>query len=235
MITRSLSLAIQSRVQNGALLNQPPSIIRDGNTVAWYDSSLLSSITKDGSNIVSRVNDKLGSGHDLKYGGFGWNAVDGFTFNGTTQYGKTDPFVFVQPEKIYIVVKFPIANISKYALDGNSLVSGGIQRDWFNSDHDTRLVAGANTTRKLDLLNNTWGILTVLFNGTNSILRINTVSASVENAGVNNMGGITIGCSGAGTMFANMCFKEAIFRKVVDTAPNELLIYNYLAKKYSIV
>ena len=83
-------------------------IINDGSTVAWFLSDEPTTITLDVADRVSRWNDYLGSGHDLIQGVGAdqplWSA-NGILFDGVTEYMKTAPFAYVQPEMIYMVIK----------------------------------------------------------------------------------------------------------------------------------
>src|ERR1035437_7652790 len=89
-----------------AVASSYPSILTDGNTVAWYDFNQASTITKDASNNVSRWNDYLGSGHDLIQATTAnkpvWSA-NGILSDGVTKIMKTATFTYNQPEFIYIV------------------------------------------------------------------------------------------------------------------------------------
>src|ERR1035437_6234377 len=99
-----------------------PTVLTDGNTVAWYDFNQLSTVTKDGgTGEVSRWNDYLGSGHDLLQSVATrypiWSS-DGITFDGSNDYMRAVDFTLNQPEFIYIVFKNVSWSGTHYIFDG---------------------------------------------------------------------------------------------------------------------
>jgi len=214
-----------------------PPILLDGNTVAWYDSQLLSTITKDGSDFVSRWNDRLGSGHDLIQA-LGtnqpkWIDVDGVLFDAVDNYMKTVAFTFVQPEMIYIVCKQITWTVNNTITDGDIGQTGRILQRLVTPSLSA--TAGTYSTDNNNLSLNTFGIIRVLFDGASSKIQINETTPIAENLGTANMGGFTLGKYGTGDVaFAHMQVKEIILRKVADGAVDEQNIYNYLANKYEI-
>lgn len=215
-----------------------PSVLLDGNTVAWYNSQLLSTITKDGSDFVSRWNDRLGSGHDLiQSTGTNqpkWFSVNGVLFDGIDNFMKTSPFTFDQPEMIYIVLKQVTWTLGDYILDGISDNRGAIFQS--ATTPGLKSFAGAASGQNNNLVLNTFGIVRILFNGASSKLQINETTATTGNLGSNNMGGILIGSIGSGaSSWGNIQAKEAIYRKVADGTSDEQNIYNYLKNKYGIL
>jgi len=224
-------------VRSATLLNQPPAILKDGNTVAWYDSSNIATVIKDGSNFVSRWNDKLGSGHDLIQATGAsqplWGA-SGITFDGINDYLKTTSFTFNQPEFMYLVLKMPIWRHNSFIMDGYINNTGALY-EYTTSPNIESYVGNAPALGNSNLIPGAFGIIRFLLYGVNSKLKINKTAATTGNPGVNNMSGITIGCAGNTSAFANIVVKEMIFRKVSDTVTNEGIIYNYLEKKYAIL
>jgi hypothetical protein len=213
-----------------------PVVIGDGNTVTFYDSQLLSTITKDGSNFVSRWNDRLLSGHDLfqSTGSFQplWS-VDGILFDGIDNCMKATAFTLIQPEFIYMVVKQVTWTKYDYFFDGNTADSGIVYQ---GEGITPRINAGAGLYLgdNANLVLNTWGILRVLFNGASSKLIVNATTPTTGNCGTGNMGGFTLGSRAVGLYYSNIHVKEIIIRKIADTSGDETAIYNYLAAKYGI-
>jgi len=213
-------------VQQGTNLSYPL-ILKDGNTVAWYDSTDLSTITKDGSNIVSRVNDKLKSGHDLVEGACSLGEY-GFTFNGINQYMKALTFPLVQPTVIYLVLR-DIGHTGRI-VDGNTNAGGLVA--FGAGTYITATSAGA-TLSEYGLTK--WSIIRATFNAANSLIKINEIKTitGAGNAGTRSMNGITFSRYNEGnTAFGSFAFKEAIFRKSADSEIDQAIIYNYLKKKY---
>ena len=212
-----------------------PPILLDGNTVAWYDSQLLSTITKDGSDFVSVWADRLGSGHDLLQA-VGANqplwSSNGILFDGVSEMMQTLTFTLNQPEFIYIVFKQVTWNLLDVVFDGFTNVSGRMAQR--TSPTELNVYAGINSSDAGGLAINTLGIVRVLFNEASSKFIINDGTIISGDFGSLNMSGFTIGSKGDGSSFSNIEVKEIIIRKVADGATDEANIYNYLSKKYGI-
>lgn len=215
-----------------------PTVLKDGNTVAWYDSQLLSTITKDESDFVSRWNDRLGSGRDLLQAVGAnqpkWVATDGILFDGISQFMKVSAFTFNQPEMIYIVFRQCTWSALDRVFDGDSDASGLFYQ--VGTTPELKIFAGtAGVPNNNNLSLNTFGIVRILFNGLSSKLIINQTTPTTGDAGSANMGGFTLATLGsASAQFGNIQVKEIILRKVADGATDETAIYNYLSKKYGI-
>lgn len=231
-IKTGIGVGVQVRI--GANVNQPPAILRDGNTVAWYDSKDLSTITKDGSGFVSRWNDKLGSGHDLiQATGVSQPAlgIDGLIFDGVNDYMQTQPFTFNQPEFAYLVLKQVTWKPEAVILDG--LGSNLMVMTQWNPANNLLIYNDALINYWFNVIES-FVIIRVLINGENSKIRVNDLTEATAPLSLKNMAGIGFGYS-AGYSYANIIIKEAIFRNVSETALNEIVIYNFLKKKYNIV
>lgn len=214
------------------------SVLNDGNTVAWYDGSELSTITKDvTTSEVSRWKDKLLSGRDLlqsvatKYPIY---SSDGILFDGSNDYMKAAGFTFIQPEFIYIVVKQLTWTLNDIFFDGNTTVTGMI-RDRTGTPK-IEAYAGAYSADNSDLALNTWKIIRCLFNGASSKLQVGESAAITGSFGAQNMNGFTLGANGNTTQgWANIQVKEVILRKIADEEKDEKIIYNYLKNKYNLL
>jgi len=211
-----------------------PLVLSDGNTVAWYMADDLSTVTKDGSNLVSRWNDKLGSGRNLiQATGTNqplWVTPDSILFDGIDNYLKTTTFTYNQPEMIYAVIKQVTWTLNDRILDGFTNGAGELRQS--ASTPGIRILAPTAMTSDTSLAINTWGIVRMLINSTNSKIIVNNTPTITGDAGTNNMGGFTLGANGAQASCSNIQVKEIILRKGVDTSDNETIIYNYLANKY---
>lgn len=227
-----------SNVVNGTTWTAGEAIIRAGNTVAWYDSQLLSTITKDGANLVSRWNDRLGSGRDLiQATGTNqplWSAT-GITFDGIDNIMQTAAFVWNQPAFVYAVLKQITWTNGDGIWDGIGLYGLLIQQN--SVSPQIRLYVGSvpnPTFNNSNLPINTFGIIRALSNGAGSKLQINETIAKTGNPGANNPGGFTLGAVGNSTGYSHIQVAEVILRKTADTGGDEAAIYSYLSTKYSI-
>lgn len=212
------------------------SVPADGHTVGWYIADDLTTITKDGSNLISAWNDKLGSGHNLLATTTQrptWSST-GVQFNGigNTMAGT---FAFAQPEFIYIVAK-----VSSTSQDYSMLFNGSTYGP--NSYGYLRLMssspvfvigAGSEISNSANLYANLFVIFRILFKDVSSKSIINMESPVTGDSGITNMDGFRVGASNSdGGGAANMEVKEIILRNVSDSPSDEESIYNYLKRKY---
>ena len=215
-------------------VNQYPTVLEDGNTVAWYDYTATDTITKDGSNFVSRWNDRLGSGHDLIQE-TGTNqpllTSTGVLFDGVDNYMQVLPFSLEQPEFVYIVLNQKTWTDIDYIFDGNAADSGAMIQRGFSPNF--RFYAGAILDVQGITLGN-YGIVRALYNGAQSKIIVNENSPVIGNLGTASMNGYRLGVGGNGSRFGNFEVSEIVIRNVVDTEQDEALIYNYLKKKNSL-
>jgi hypothetical protein len=215
-----------------------PAQFSDSNAVAWYDYTASATITKDGSNLVSKWADKNGSGRDLNVAS-GYvkplAQVSGILFSSTGAGTKLEAsFTLNQPEFIYAVIK--------------QVSWGSGQTIWDGATRNTSLLFGSGTTPKVAVyaggsLADTGGlvlgeyhIVRVLLNGASSKLQIDENTATTGNAGTSNMGGFTLGDRAAAdsSWAANFEVKEILIRKVADDSTVQSTIYNYLKTKYGL-
>lgn len=216
-------------VQVGSNMNQPPAILKDGNTLAWYDYTNTETIIKDGSNKISRWNDLLGSGHDLLQA----NATkqptllaSGVLFDGVDDVMSSE-FTLTQPQAIYCIVKQLSWTNGDFFFDG---IMGESMRVTQAGASPTVLSAIGKSINSFPI--GEFGIIQLVVNGNNSIFTINNGSEVTGNFGASNAGGVTLGRWGWNeNYFSNIEVKEIIIRKTADDATNRQLIYNYLFKK----
>lgn len=209
-----------------------PSILSDGNTVGWYD--YLLDVTKDGSDFVSAWGDQSGeNNHLLQASGTAqplWT-VNGVLLDGIDNYMKTAPFVWDQPEMIYMVAKQVTWTSTDRFFDGNISNTAVLQQ--ITTTPNLRINAGTNLGENTNLPINTYAIIRVLFNGASSKLQINETAALTGDAGASDADGLTLGRQGSGiAQWGNIEVKETILRKIADITANEAIIYNYLKSKY---
>jgi hypothetical protein len=210
-------------------------VIEDGNTVGWYDSQKIDTITKDGSDSVSKWADRLESGKDLVQGVGTLQPLytdAGIVFDGISSNVFVDISDFNQPEMIYMVLNTVTYRNGAYFMDGN-INNSGIYR-FSDAENKTWVFAGFNSGVSDKLLLGVTGIVRILFNGAGSKFIVNDNTPITGNFGPNNMRGLTLGSNFGQTNFGNIRFQEVILRNIADSSDNEADIYNYLKNKYSL-
>jgi len=211
-----------------------PTVLDDGNTVAWFDAQ--ENITKDGSNLVSVWGDKSGSGNDLSQSTTDRRPTfdnDSVLFDGVDNSMKTAAFTLTQPEFIYMVINRVAWVSGRLFFDGNVPDQGFVGN--FTPTPDIKAYAGSFSAGNSTMPVGSYCILRCLFNGASSKLQINNEAATESDFGSNDMGGLTLGSAGNELVgWSNIRVKEMIIRKVADGATDESNIYSYLSGKYSI-
>ena len=211
-------------------------VLEDGSTVAWFLSDEPTTITKDVADRVSRWNDYLGSGHDLIQGVGAdqplWSA-NGILFDGVSEFMKTAPFAWVQPEMIYIVFKQVNWGTDRTIFDGNTPASTLFYQRLITPPI-LNVYAGLFSDQNANLALNTWGIARILFNGASSTFQIDETTQLTGDYGTQDSEGFCLGARPDNTKYSKIEVKEIILRNVADTAPDEAAIYAYLSSKYGI-
>lgn len=212
-----------------------PMCLYDGNTVAWYDSSDLTTITKDGSDYVSRWNDKLGSGHDLIQANGTkqpkWVVTDGVLFDGVNDALSTS-FTYNSPQFIYLVLKQPTSKFFGYifSLTAGSNIGVLYQQD---TNGTIRLTDNLSHFANTSFVLNTYVIIRILFKDASSKIIINNNPPTFPSATFISITGTNfVLASQIADRFSNIQVKEVILRNVADNSTDETNIYNYLAKKH---
>jgi hypothetical protein len=204
-------------------------LLGDGNTFGWYDPSDLTTITKDGSNLVSQINDKVAGVNNLVATGTQrptWSSPGVMTLDGIANMMQKIA-TLNQPETIYMVVKqITWENGTGYICDGGSPDSVVIYQ--VGTSPQLKAYAGTLSTVNSDLALDTWGIIRFVVNGASSKFQINESTAISWNAGAKNAGGFTLGAKCSNILWGNIAVKDIIIRKVAE----EVAIFNYLKYKH---
>lgn len=154
--------------------------------------------------------------------------ISGVLFPGAFQKLKTAPFVFAQPEYIYLVFRQVIWGEGERIFDGVSDNAGMVTQGTTTSKF--RAYAGAYSTENPDMEINTWAIMRVAFSGAASKLQIDAHDPITGNFGAAAMGAFTLGGQAVANSYnSNIEVKEAI---LCDSDTGESDIYNYLKNKY---
>ena len=141
-------------------------------------------------------------------------------FDGVDNFMKSGAFTLNQPITYYMLVKMVTWANSEFLLSGTAfrIVQTG-------ASPQVGLFAGAaiNTT---DLAVGAWGVLTAVFNGASSAIRINLGAAVTGDAGANNPGMIVLASNSTGAgSWANVAYKELVaFPAAHDTATQNRII-----------
>lgn len=230
-MSKLLTLGVLQQASKLNLL-KPPAILEDGNTVAWYDASDLSSITKDGSNIVSAINNKAASDYNLTVGSCLWDD-NSFIFDGISQSMNSVGVVTVCTTwMIYAVMKH-----KSWTLNDTFIASmrngGGELRQAGSSPGISFYANGSFTGTDYNLELNKYSIVKVLFSGNSSFIQVDQNAKTTGESPTSIFENIALGSRRGIDRFADVEFKEVIIRKISDVDASQTEIYNYLALKHS--
>ena len=210
-----------------------PAVLSDANAIFVYEFDDLTTITKDGSNFVSRWNDKNLSGRDLIQATGSkqplWTA-DGILFDGIDNFMQTAAFIWDQPEFIFIVFKLITWTNTRMVFAGNEQASGIL---WQTGAAGSLYInAGLNVKMTPNIGLDTFGIARILFNGASSKVIINASSPVTGDASSANMGMFVLGSRTNGLNPAYIKVQGVIGRNLVPSAGDEIVMYNYFATKW---
>lgn len=155
-------------------------------------------------------------------------------FDGVNDYMGSAQFRLIQPETVYMVATgIATAGGATSFFDGNGVTN-------------TTLVYFASPTLRINsgtglsggtLAVGTAAIISVIFNGVLSALRINKISSVMGNAGTNNMNGFIVGALGnAGTpaQFSNIRANEILIFSAAHDSSTQDRVIRFLARKWNI-
>lgn len=156
-------------------------------------------------------------------------------FDGVNDFLKTGPFTLAQPETVYLVGKQMTWTSNEKFFDGNSTTermsliqtSGG-------ASPQLSAFAGGTIGPNSSLALQTVGIITTIFNGTSSSLRVNIGVAVTGDTGAQNGGGITVGADFGGNAQANVAIQELLVFNQIHSPAQTSVILGYLNEKYNL-
>jgi len=102
------------------------------------------------------------------------------------------------------------------------------------SSPNIRAYAGAGSTESSSLAVGAYGVVTIVFNGASSILKVNNTADITGNFGALNGGGLTVGANATPANYCNMQLLEClIFPSALSTAQIARAV-QYLAGRHGI-
>lgn len=193
--------------------------INDGNAFGYWDALDESTVTKDESNIVSSVANKMGGVIALGTGAGLWSATEGIIFNGTDQYLKTGAQTLNLPVSVYLVLKQKSWTQYDRILDGNGDGSYTIRQDV--ATPQIVVLTSAGYTAGVSLTIDSFGVLKLRTrnnssaNGSN--FKLDDNDAITYTGSASNPSGITIGNRGNLGSPSNIAFRKLVVRSGYDT------------------
>lgn len=139
-------------------------------------------------------------------------------------------FTFAQPQTFFFVTRVNTFLSSAFLLGGVTddrriFSGGGANRKY--------MYAGTGLAPSLTHTDNTWGVLTAVFNGASSTIALNAGSATTGNSGTNTGGGVTLFGSDSVGQCGAMDIAELLLFGTL-TADEKTQILNYLNAKWAV-
>lgn len=198
--------------------------------VLWVKYNTGQTVTGSG---VSQWDDQSGNGNHLLQGTDANRPTlqsDGSVlFDGVAHFLKANAFTLNQPTTVYICLNQKTWEASDDFIDGDTSNTGLILQAV--SSPNIRAFAGTFGTTISTFTLDTYGVVTVVFNGASSILRHNKGTEVTEDFGSSNMGGFTLGARADGlNRFSNIEVREvAVFDTAHDSIQRNSMI-EYMAR-----
>jgi hypothetical protein len=153
-------------------------------------------------------------------------------FDGSDDYLKAAPFSLSQPETVYLVGRQVTWTSGDYLIDGNASNSGALTQS--TGTPQINLNAGSSVAGNTGLAVKTMGVLSAVYNGASSALRVNRGTATTGNAGAANMSGFTLASAGTAGSYGNQTTNEALVYSVAHDTPTQDRVIQYEAKKWGV-
>lgn len=155
------------------------------------------------------------------------------TFDGSNDYMKAAPFSLSQPETVYFVGSQVTWTSGDEVFAGNALSTMTLYQR--SASPTLTLTAGATGPDLTSLAVGTRGVVSSVFNGANSAVRLNRLSGAIGDVGAANAGGFTLASAGTGTAgFSNITFNESLIFSVAHDGSTQLRVANALIRKWAI-
>jgi hypothetical protein len=137
-------------------------------------------------------------------------------FDGSNDYLKSSAFTLAQPETVIVGIKQTSWTTSDYLFDGLTVATGALRQRTAGASPELQLAANAAAATNANLAVGSLGVVTAVFNGASSSLRVNSGTAATGNAGALNMGGLTLGAAGNNGGAGNVLVTDLIILKSAD-------------------
>lgn len=180
---------------------------------------------------VSQWDDQSGNGRHLKQATATnqptLEADGSITFDGVDNFLKCDAFTLDQPETVYLLFKQITWTSTERIFSGNALSSGDLVQ--LTSTPQIGLFAGTATSL-VSMTLDAYGVIAGVFNGASSSIQLNSGTPATGNCGAANMGGFTLGASGAPGGWANIQVKEVIIFAAAHDSTQRAAVIKYLMR-----
>jgi dihydrodipicolinate synthase/N-acetylneuraminate lyase len=146
---------------------------------------------------------------------------------------KAASFSLAQPETVYFCGSAVSWSINDSFFDGNASLSGVLVQDV--STPQLTAYAGTNIGFTSGLAVGSNGVVSTVFNGVSSALRINRTAAITGNGGAASMNGFTLGARGGISLYSNITTSEIIVYAATQDQNTQNLIITYLGMVWKIL
>ena len=201
------------------------------NLEAWYRFNTGITVTGAG---VSNWADQSGNGRDLLQSTDtnrpSLESDGTILFDGVDNFLKAAAFTLVQPETIYILFKQITFMAEDTVFDGE-VINRGRLRQLSSSPQLTIIAdgAGALPLDNSDLAIGVYGVISIVINGSSSVIQVNKNTPVTGTLGSLDMGGFILGARGdASIQFSNIQTKEVIIYSEAHDADQRTKVINYL-------
>ena len=157
------------------------------------------------------------------------------TFDGVDNFLNTDAFTLASPFTVLLAFKQITWADNDYIFDGNTGNTGTLRQA--NAGASPQLeIRGSVVAGNFngDLAIDTYGIVTALFNGVSSLLKVNLATSVTTSVGTADPGGITLGASGVNSLFSNIAVKGMCYAASALTAAQIEQTVRAMARRYAV-
>lgn len=203
-------------------------LLSDGATVANYRMGVGLTGTTNASAWANQIGT---AGPLLQASGAAQPAIqaDGSLLFDGVDDRMTAVFTLDQPVTLYLVFKQITWSSNDYFCDGVVAQQAIRQAGTGTTIAQVGSLPGASdATFGLDV----YGVITSVYNGASSILKVDGGTNNTGDIGVGNPGGFILGSDGAPVVFSNIQVKESIIRNVADSADTRTRIQGLLKAIY---